>query len=208
MTHIWWDAEEEDRKPSSSISAFLTVLVLSACMRRLRALSVYVTVCVCVFLSEKPLWPPQATRSHLSNHQCLLRRRVRKHYGHSLLKKRRPAGYETRLSGEPQQSHQDEENAGHHLRVAGTHTHTHTENHKRSNNYMSGDMSCLGVWVTHTTRRLLPQILGLKILHAGWIIGCISKQIWTFIIKTNWDKFLKCLQLEYRAGHFCICIQE
>lgn len=85
--------------------------------------SVCVTVCVCVFLSDKPLWPPKATQSHLSDHQRLLRRGVRQHHGYSLLKKRRPAGYETRLPGEPQQSHQDEENTGHHLRVAGTHTH-------------------------------------------------------------------------------------
>lgn len=38
----------------------------------------------------------------------------------SLLKERRPAGHEPRLSGEPQQSHQDEENAGDHLWVAET----------------------------------------------------------------------------------------
>lgn len=38
----------------------------------------------------------------------------------SLLKERRPAGHKPRLSGEPQQSHQDEENAGDHLWVAET----------------------------------------------------------------------------------------
>lgn len=38
----------------------------------------------------------------------------------SLLKERRPAGHEPRLSGEPQKSHQDEENAGDHLWVAET----------------------------------------------------------------------------------------
>lgn len=35
-----------------------------------------------------------------------------------LLKERRPAGHEAGLSGEPQQSHQDEENPRHHLGVA------------------------------------------------------------------------------------------
>lgn len=47
---------------------------------------------------------------------------VSQHCGFLLLKKRRPAGHEARLSGEPQHSHQDEENTGYNLWVAGKHT--------------------------------------------------------------------------------------
>lgn len=39
---------------------------------------------------------------------------------HALLKQGRPAWHKARLSGEPQQGHQDEEDTSHHLRIAGT----------------------------------------------------------------------------------------